>query len=151
MHQMLSNEELENLRSRLISYRDADGLPTEESLNAIADRTVSSLEAEDKKYRPYSAEKKPGGLLDFSKEEIPVILVPDIHARPEFLISLLGSDVLQKSGIYTEKEFDGDVLDALNRELVMVVCVVVCPRISEMTGRGISCSNSRLARLCLRV
>ena len=123
MYQMFSNEELENLRSRLISYRDADDLPSEEDLIALADRTVSSLEAEDKKYRPYSAEKKPGGLLDFSKEEIPVILVPDIHARPEFLISLLASDVLQKLGIYTEKEFDGDVLDALNKDLVMLVCV----------------------------
>lgn len=120
---MLSNEELENLRSRIISLRDSTELPLEKDLNSLADMTVSTLEAEEKSYRPYSSQKKPGGLLDFSQENIPVIIVPDIHARPDFLITLLSSDILQRNGVFTSNEFSGDVLEALNENRVIVVCV----------------------------
>ena len=47
------------------------------------------LEAEKTDYRPADFTNHCGGLLDFHKDELPLIVVPDLHARPYFLLNIL--------------------------------------------------------------
>ena len=109
---MLSTEELFALKSSIISWRDEGSLPGEESLCALLDETISTLEREDAAYRPRAHDGKPGGLLDFSGDGLPAVIVPDLHARPDFLIRLLGCGF-----------GDGSVLSALNGGLLNLICV----------------------------
>lgn len=46
------------------------------------------LSRENPKYRPEDRKGRPGGLIELRKD-IPVILIPDIHARPDYLAQAL--------------------------------------------------------------
>ncbi len=75
-----------------------------------------------------------GGLLDFRALDerngaIPTIIVPDIHARPEFIYNILNFDLskiaarlgLAKGSPLALK--DGKVIDALEENAIRVICV----------------------------
>ena len=111
---MQTDEDLDSFYERLVSYRNADSLPTEEAFSVVVNDVISVLESEDSSYRPSDDEEMPGGLLDFKDSDIPVILVPDLHARPDFLLHLL------KNGFGEDGE---TVLSALAKGHVMIVCV----------------------------
>lgn len=66
--------------SKLPSYDDFFHL-----LNAASE----CLENEKTEYRPLSADERPGGLIDFHNDNVPVLVVPDLHARPYFLLNIL--------------------------------------------------------------
>ena len=86
------------------------GLPVAADLTALLKKVRDVYEGEDFPCRP-----RAGGLLDFTKERLPVIIVPDLHARPDFLINLLK---------FTPDGLDGkNVLEALNEGRIIVVCV----------------------------
>ena len=86
---MLTEEQCEGLRLRIQSYRDCCRLPSEEELVSLLDRTVSTLENESSSYRSKATEGSAGGLLDFSYDNLPVVIVPDLNGRPDFLIQLM--------------------------------------------------------------
>ena len=65
-------------------------------------------------YRPSDRLGNPGGLLDFRcknsagqggtyKRNLPLVVVPDLHARPDFLLNILSADVRK---IINENEID---------------------------------------------
>ncbi|MCR5762094.1 MAG: metallophosphoesterase [Treponema sp.] len=109
---MLTEEQCECLRLKIQSYRDCNKLPSEEELMALLDRTVSTLENESQDYREKAFDGSAGGLLDFSSASLPVIIVPDLHGRPDFMIQLL------------QCTFEGEsLLSALAHEKLYVVCV----------------------------
>ncbi len=103
---------LETLFSEILSLRDDSGLPDEDTILSLSDSAISTLEFESPEYRPWSSENKAGGLLDFSNHHGDVIIVPDLHARPDFLINLLSSDFT-----------GGRILDSLADGSVTVICV----------------------------
>ncbi len=103
---------LEALYSEILALRDDSGLPDENDILSLSDSATSTLELENPKYRPWSSENKAGGLLDFSNQNVDVIIVPDLHARPDFLINLLSAD-------FTGKR----ILESLAEESVTVICV----------------------------
>lgn len=87
-------------------------LPSEDILMAKLDKVITVLEAEDFSYRPESKSGLPGGLLDFRTGKIPVFIVPDLHARPEFLYGLM------------KYIYEGEtVLSLLSKGKCFVVCV----------------------------
>jgi len=97
-------------------------LPSYDELLKTADRTASVLDAEDEVYCPRARNGKPGALLDFTKlPELPLIVVPDLHARTYFLLNVL--DFVPGDGFF-DKSLEGkSVLDALELGAVRVVCV----------------------------
>lgn len=97
---------------RLSSYAEHKCLPQKEDLVELSMKASQILSNEKISYRPHiSGLDITGGLVDFSKLKIkPVIVVPDIHARPEFILKLMNM------------EFDGKPLyKALSEKLLYVV------------------------------
>ena len=115
----LDNQEF---RSTLSRFRDLDELPEEKEIIKIASDAVKALEKEGNDYRPSGSDGMPGGLLDFSSLEQDVILVPDLHARPDFILKLLDSKIVGP-----------DVLTALEEKRCTVLCVGDCFH-TETTG-----------------
>ncbi len=101
---------------------EAQHLPSHDELFKIADRTASVLDAGDESYCPPSRNGKPGSLLDFTKlPELPLVVVPDIHARVYFLLNVL--DFVPPAG-FLDKSLGGkSVLEALELGAVRIVCV----------------------------
>ncbi len=115
---MLTNTQLENIMAEICSCCNSEKLPSETEIISIVDKTITTLENEDRKYRPRSMERKSGGLLDFYSNVRPVIIVPDLHGRSRFLYDLLNFKINSRT-----------VLSLLNEEKIFVVCV----------GDGIHC------------
>lgn len=109
---MFSPEELEEFRKDLWRTAESD-LPEEEELQEFLDRGITLLENEKTLYRPLDDNGCPGGLLDFSGQNCPVIIVPDIHGRTDFLLRLM--DFRRAGG--------GSVLELLNRRELIVLCL----------------------------
>ena len=98
-------------------------LPHHDYLFDLADRTAGLLESECSSWRPCTAEKRIGGLLDFTDprvEPLPVIVVPDLHARSFFISNLLN---YQLPLDFTETKKPLTVLEALEKDKVRVICV----------------------------
>jgi len=66
-------------------------LPTIDVLFSLLEDVITILESENPDYRPVcELTGLPGGLLDFSsKSPVPIIVVPDLHARYNFLLNIL--------------------------------------------------------------
>lgn len=106
---------IQEFRSSLDKFKNDLELPAESEILKIADEAINALENESSTYRPHGYRKTPGGLLDFSNLEQEVILLPDLHARPDFLLKLLDSDILGPN-----------VLTALVENRCTIVCVGDC-------------------------
>lgn len=105
-------------KSRKIS-RDSS-LPSHDSLFALADSCVTALESESADYRPRAKNGECGALLDFTKSEpLPLVVVPDLHARLDFFARLLGfvlpENFIGGPGVTVES--------ALGQKILRVVCV----------------------------
>lgn len=111
-------------------------LPEYEVLYGLLDKTGEILDSEFAFYRDCSDDELPGSLLDFQGQDLPTIIVPDLHARPLFLLNILNYklpiDFLQKnssvywSGDSVNSEDSGKsitVFEALERKLVRIICV----------------------------
>ena len=59
-------------------------LPDNDSLNSLLKKVITVLASEDGGYRPKTEDGNLGGLLSF-EDDLPTILVPDLHARVKFL------------------------------------------------------------------
>ena len=82
-----------DLYSKIKSLQKDVVLPAKENLRDLLLRVNKVLETEDSlfdslNYRPQNKRKAPGGLLDF-QDNITTIIVPDLHARVDFIPSLL--------------------------------------------------------------
>lgn len=82
---MLNKELFEKLKRLSL----ADELPSHDYIAYIADKVVTVLENENTDYRESFPAGKPGGLLDFTKRNLPLVIIPDIHARSDFLQNIL--------------------------------------------------------------
>lgn len=89
-------------------------LPDYEDLRTLAENYSEVLENEITGFRSAADNGAPGSLLDFQSSNLPVIVVPDIHARPYFLWNILN---------YKLEKLDCTVFEALQSEKIIVVCV----------------------------
>jgi hypothetical protein len=97
-------------------------LPVHDELFKAADRTASVLEAGDESYCPADRNGSPGALLDFTKlPALPLIVVPDLHARVYFLLNVL--DFVPPEGFFDRPLEGKSVLEALESGGVRIVCV----------------------------
>lgn len=89
-----------------------NGLPVSEYLKNRLEGATKVLESESNLYRPYDKDGNPGGLLDFTSkkfESLPVIVVPDLHGRYDFLCNLMGCHIVCKEKTVLENLFDKEV------------------------------------------
>jgi len=90
-------------------------LPSHDYLFDLTDKVSGILEEEKTKYRPIASDGSAGSLIDFSTSDIPVIIIPDIHARPEFLLNILEYKIPQIKNL--------SVFEAIAKKKVRLVCV----------------------------
>ncbi len=114
---------MNSLSEKLKIFASASSLPEHDDLLSSADSCISVLESESAVYRPKDRNSKPGGLLDFTGEKstcknIPVIIVPDLHARAYFLQHILDF----KPQIPSNPE-RLSVFELLERGKIAIVCV----------------------------
>ena len=89
-------------------------LPTNNYLLSLLKKTLDVFDSEvDVEYRPKSNDENLGGFLQFD-DDLPTILVPDLHARYNFLKKLLAFKKLpnQNSSVYV---FFQNVVHHLNK------------------------------------
>lgn len=93
-------------------------LPSHDFLFSLVNNVSEVLEAENVDYRPKDKSGNPGSLIEL-KDDIPVIVVPDLHARPYFLLNLLKyklpENILNQKNLTVEK--------ALEKKMLYIVCV----------------------------
>lgn len=65
-------------------------------LNDVSDL----LENEKTNYRSVARDGRAGGLIDFHKDSLPVVVIPDLHARPDFLMNILDFEIFDNCTIY---------------------------------------------------
>jgi len=105
-------EDTVELRKRLLHIHMRDIPPLPEEYFTVLERVHPVLAGEDPEIRPYSSSEQPGGLVQL-KNYIPTIIVPDLHARVDFLLSLLlAPTVGERSN-----------LQMLSDDLLQIVCV----------------------------
>ena len=106
------------MNSEVRAILRANELPSHDFIFNLCDSASTVLETEITDYREEAENGKPGSLLDFQKSPLPLIVVPDIHARPHFMENILDyilpSDFV-KGGI--------TVYDAISKGLCRIVCV----------------------------
>ena len=78
-------------------------LPDYSEFFDVLNEVTEVLENEDESYRPKNEDGKCGSLIDFQNEDKLTLVVPDLHARPDFLLNILSAGV-QK--LLDEKEID---------------------------------------------
>ncbi len=72
---------------QLIEIARRDGLPDKKAYTALIQRAREVLTTEDPLYRPRDERDRPGGLIRLNDR--PTLIVPDLHARPWFLLHVL--------------------------------------------------------------
>ena len=95
-------------------------LPDHDFLFNLAEKCSVIMETEFTDYRPPSDSGIPGGVLDYRNSSLPLVVVPDIHARPKFVYNILKYP-LTEDFLGTDKSYT--VLEALDKKLINLVCV----------------------------
>lgn len=123
-----------NLFAKLERLSYAEVLPSHEYLFSLSDRTATVLENEITVYRPAGKNGKAGGLLDFTlQKNLPLVLVPDLHARSYFVRNIMNFILPEgfldfpcaetKTGTQNPESSGISVFEALEKKLLRVVCV----------------------------
>lgn len=102
------------------SFQQNSSLPDTTLLNSMLQEAVATLAAENPEKRPYSVSahgKLPGGFVRLSAPY--VILIPDLHARFNFLSAVLNA-CIQAEGLWGESR---TLLDAMDSRLLEIVCL----------------------------
>ena len=100
------------VKKRLVEIFKRKTPPTEEPYIKVLDEINNVLKEENKDIRPYAKCELPGGLL-YLKKDIPTIVVPDIHARLDFFLSIM----------FFKYQNTLTVLDLLALDELQIVCV----------------------------
>ena len=95
-------------------------LPSYEFIYSLTQKTCEVLEAQTEYLRPANCVGEPGALVElYHKEEgkercLPAVIIPDIHARPDFIKNILE---------FPLAELKLTVKEALDKKLIDVICV----------------------------
>jgi len=109
---ILKNNLSDALIDSIIKIHKRKSPPSGGKYLPILKKTNEVLDAEDKTMRPDDQRGRPGGIV-YLKPNIPTLIVPDLHARIDFLINLLG---------YSDNS-GNSVLQKLAFNQIQIVCV----------------------------
>lgn len=91
----------------------ANSIVSYELISEILNECSEVLEHETGAYRPAASDGTSGGLIDFHNDKKPLIVIPDFHARPYFLLNILEYEISDGMTVY----------DALKKDCLKMVCV----------------------------
>lgn len=95
-------------------------LPEHDVLLNLCNEVIDTLETESDVYRPRDKSERylPGGLLDFTKyhNDVPIVVIPDLHARVDFLMNILDFEIQIKD----EKK---SIYEFLKDKKIRIICV----------------------------
>lgn len=116
--------------SKLKAMCDMPAIPSNGELKSYLKKAIHSLESEPAGYRPLDKAGRPGSLLYFT-DNLPTVIVPDLHARADFLLAVLrmtiSSSLLPESkGPYhglVKPQMRVTVFEALQKKQIRVICL----------------------------
>lgn len=114
-----------SIKSKLESIYKSEGLPSVLKLDRMLSSVLKTLKNEDVSYRFPSETSKPGSLVSFS-DALPVIIVPDLHARSYFFKHILDFKLPESLvEAFPEKKSHKPltVLDALEQKKIRLLCL----------------------------
>ncbi len=103
---------MDNLMNKLFNIYSRGTLPICEDYIELLKRTNSKFDNENMEIRPLDDRNRPGGIL-YLKKNIPTVLIPDLHARMQYLINLLFC--INQTGV--------TILDKLAADKIQIVCL----------------------------
>ena len=86
----------ETIKNILTSSR----LPAYDDFFQLLNDASECLENEKTDYRPLDNSGGIGGLLDFHMDDIPLLVIPDLHARPYFLMNILEYKIFEDMNVF---------------------------------------------------
>ena len=95
-----------------------NNLPSHNDLFELSEAVSSILEEEKTSYRKKADDDQVGGLLDFQEDDIPLVVIPDIHGRRQFILDIINYKL--------PKDFVGKsmtILEALDKKLLRLIFV----------------------------
>ncbi len=99
---------------------ETSSLPEHDVLLNLCNEVIDTLETENDIYRPRDKSERclPGGLLDFTKyhNDVPIVVIPDLHARVDFLMNILDFEIQIKD----EKK---SIYELLKDKKIRIICV----------------------------
>ena len=75
-------------------------LPSYDVFFQILNEASECLENEKTAYRVKDSDGKCGSLLDFHNDDVPLLVVPDFHARPYFLSNILDYQIFEDANVF---------------------------------------------------
>lgn len=81
----------------LVSFFEEKRLPNHDEIFFLSEKMCDVLENEKTVWRPCDKNGDAGSLLDFSGSNIPVYIIPDLHARWDFLRRILNFKIGQET------------------------------------------------------
>jgi len=102
----------EDLKETLVRIFKRETVPDRERYLELFDRVQYALVNEEETIRPRDEEGLPGGIV-FLRQDVPTIVVPDLHARKDFFFSLM----------LWKPRNDVNVMQMLAQNRLQVVCV----------------------------
>ncbi len=75
-------------------------LPFYDDFFQLLNDASECLETEKTDYRPVDSKNGPGGLIDFHNDKLPLIVIPDLHARPYFLMNILEYQIFEDMNVF---------------------------------------------------
>lgn len=110
--QNMTNVTIHRIGQDLLEIFNRKKIPKENQFHRRIHHCLKTLENENPDIRPLDYLNLPGGLI-FLDESIDTILIPDLHARMNLIISLL----------FYEDEYGESILDLLTRKKIQIVCL----------------------------
>lgn len=96
-------------------------LPSHDYVFDLTSNASEILENESSVYRPLDKNNNPGSLLDFLDDTLPMVVIPDIHARPFFIKNILECILPNDFIPSTRKAYT--IFEALSKGYIRLVCV----------------------------
>ena len=96
-------------------------LPLYDDLFNLTNSVSTILENEKTEYRPQAKSGEAGSLLNFLQDDLPLVIVPDIHARPFFIGKILNYTLPEDFIPLARKEYT--VFEALKHKKIRLICL----------------------------
>ena len=114
---------MENIYRKIINTLNSNTPPSYEAFFSTLATATEVLDNEITSYRQKNDQENAGSVLDFTQDkELPLIIIPDIHARTDFIKNILNYTITPELNfIKTAKQIS--VYQALKKNKIRIICV----------------------------
>ena len=114
---------MENIYRKIINILNSNTPPSYEAFFSTLVTATEVLDNEITSYRQKNDQENAGSVLDFTQDkDLPLIIIPDIHARTDFIKNILNYTITPELNfIKTAKQIS--VYQALKKNKIRIICV----------------------------